>query len=85
MMNDIEMWTRRVTQSLAIPIGMIHDESTVQAPSFAAMGDSDVEVKRARRQVNAYLDDLMLRILGRPPQSAVDRLADLLDEEDDGA
>lgn len=84
MIEDLKRITANMGRSLAVPISMIHDEVSVSfVPAFEAMKQSDREMRRVQRQIAVFIDDLMRAEVGLSPVSAVDRLADLLREDDD--
>lgn len=87
MIEDIEQFQRALSRSLAVPLGMIRDEvsATAFATSMAQIAAASIGVAKAFRATNIYLDDFRRSVFGLPPVSAVDRLADLLREDDDGA
>ncbi len=84
MMAGIKAAQEQIGMALAIPQSMIHDEITVRCHTFAQMAAVDAEMRRAMRRTNIYLSDYTRGVVGLPPVSAVDRLGDLV-KDDDGA
>ena len=77
-MDDVERAWRTMSASLAVPAHLL------RADQYFSMRASEVTLKEVQRRADGYLDEFRRAVLGLPPKSAVDRLAELVGD-DDGA
>lgn len=80
-MEDIEYFQRQLTRSMAVPADTL-------VGAFEQLGVSTAQamlvfenMSRVMKRMGEHQNEMVRSLLGLPPRSAIDRLADLVDDE----